>query len=206
MEDINERIKKEQNGIAVLEEKRKKSKIDHEAEMEKLEQESYRIQIDRNKLAEDRKKKEEEDAKKARELADKEAKARANTYANNIEANAQERASHYQSKEAQSIVTARGKIDALNAKKSGLRTDEERAQWSKEMAAARKQYQDAIKYAQQSVQEGNDKQNEARMQIAQERWGEMLSARDRIKNKLNDSSLTKGERESLSKQLNQVNA
>lgn len=205
-QEIDDKITKAKNDLAVIEEQRKTNELNYKAEQQRLEQERYKIESDRNKLAEDRKKKEEEEAKKARELADKEAKARANTYSNNIEANAQERASHYQSKEAQSIVTARGKIDALNAKKSGLRTDEERAQWSKEMAAARKQYQDSIKSAQQAVQEGKDKQNEARMQIAQERWGEMLSARDRIKNKLNDSSLTKGERESLSKQLNQVNA
>ena len=202
LEDINERIKTSQSKLAIIEEKRKTDKLNHEAEMEKLEQERYKIEVDRNKLAEDRKKFEAEEAKKAKEKAQKEAKARANANADRIEAEAKRKASSYESKEAQALITTRGRIDALNAKRQGLSTPEEIEAWRKEMADAVKANKDAITAAQKAVKEGRDKKNETIYQITEGRWLDALSKRDRLGSDINNNRLTKKEVEALTQQMN----
>lgn len=202
MEDINERIKTSQSKLAIIEEKRKTDKLNHEAEMEKLEQERYKIESDRNKLAEDRKKFEAEEAKKAKEKAQKEAKARANANADRIEAEAKRKSSSYESKEAQALITTRGRIDALNAKRQGLSTPEEIEAWRNEMADAVKANKDAITAAQKAVKEGRDKKNETIYQITEGRWLDALSKRDRLGSDINNNRLTKKEVEALTQQMN----
>lgn len=143
-QEIDDKINKAKNDLAVIEEKRKTDKLNHESEMEKLEQERYKIETDRNKLAEDRKKFEADEAKKAKEKAQKEARDRANANANSIEAEAKRKSSSYESKEARALITTRAKIDALNAKRQGLSTPEEISAWGKEMADAETAHKDAI--------------------------------------------------------------
>lgn len=205
LEDINERIKTSQSKLAIIEEKRKADKLNHEAQMEKLEQERYKIESDRNKLAEDRKKFEAEEAKKAKEKAQKEARDRANAEANRIESAARKRADSYQSKEAQNIITSKAKVDALMAKRQGLATPDEIAQWGKELANAQSEFKDAIKAGQKAVDEGKKQQADTKLLLTEERWLDALAKRDRLGSDIGNNRLTKKEVDALTQQMNLAN-